>query len=252
VDPRVAASAIANDAAADRCFIVCFTPRSGSSWLTRIVSATKKLGALQEYINPDFVRDVAKEMHSTHQATMLAMLKRWTATPNGVFSMETRATDIELFGEADFFIAFDSQTVFFYLWRDNIVAQGISLYRAVTTNRFHSSDAPVAAPSYEPDLIAEWMRHIVQIENENLVMLQRNGRYPRFLRYEDIIRHSKTTLAIIADAVRVDLTTEQSSVSESDALTKIADEWNGKAEQNFRAERRDFILDLEERRLIRR
>jgi LPS sulfotransferase NodH len=252
VDPRIAAQAIANSAAADRCFLVFFTPRSGSSWLTKIVSATKSLGALEEYINPDFIRDVATQMHATYQATLLAMLKRWAKTENGVFSMELRTDDIELFGEAEFFAAFGAGTAIFFLWRDNIVAQGISLYRAVVTNRYHSTDAPAAAPDYDAGQIAEWMRHIVEIENKNLTLLQRRGLPARFLRYEDIVRDRATTLAILADAVRVDLTEEQLAGSREGELHKIADEWNHNTERRFREERRDFIWDLEAQRLIRR
>jgi LPS sulfotransferase NodH len=252
IDPAVSAQAIAGQAAADRCLLVFFTPRSGSSWLTKIVSATKRLGNLEEYINPDFIPDVARQMQATNQATLLAMLKRWAKTENGVFSMEVRAVDIHLFGEAEYFDAFGPGTVTFFLWRDNIVAQGISLYRAVTTNRYHSTDAAAAPPQYNAEPIAEWMRHIVEIENENLTLLQRHGLHARFLRYEDIVRDRATTLAMLADAVRVDLTAEQFAAGAEQELHKIGDDWNRRAEQRFRREQRDFVWDLELQRLIRR
>jgi LPS sulfotransferase NodH len=251
IDPGVAEQAIRDHAPADRSFLVFFTPRSGSSWLTKIVSATKSLGFLEEYINPDFLPDVARQMHATDQATLLAMLKRWAKTKNGVFSIEVRAVDVDLFGEEEFFEAFSPSTVTFFLWRDNIVAQGISLYRAVTTKRYHSTDAPAASPAYDAEAIAGWMRHIVEIENENLTLLQRRGLHARFLRYEDIVRDRATTLATFSDAVRVDLTPEQFEAGQEQDLHKIADEWNYSAEQQFRQERRDFIWDLEGERLIR-
>src|SRR5690242_9812957 len=108
--------------------------------------------------------------------------------------MEARAVDIELFGEAEFFKAFEKSTTIFLLWRDNMVAQGISLYRAVTTGYFHSTDAVAAPPDYDADRIAEWMRHIVQIENENLALIERRELHPRVMRYEDIVRDRRTTL----------------------------------------------------------
>src|SRR5690242_14824156 len=122
IDPQVSEHVIATCAPADRCALVIFTPRSGSCWLTRIVAATGKLGFLEEYINPDFVREVALRMHATQQATLLAMLKRQARTDNGVFSMEARAIDIELFGEDEFFEAVGQNTITFMLWRDNIAA----------------------------------------------------------------------------------------------------------------------------------
>jgi trehalose 2-sulfotransferase len=254
VDPRVAAWTIASSTAADRCLVVIFTPRSGSTWLTRIVSATRKLGDLEEYINPEFVRGVAETMHATDQATLLAMLKRWTKSQNGVFSIEARSTDIVLFGEGVFFESFsaNTRTEIFFLWRDNIVAQGISLYRAVTTGRFHSADPPTALPAYDAESICEWMAHIVSIENDNLLLLQRYNRHARFLRYEDVVRDRCTTLRIIADAVKVGLTNEELAVSGRDEPKRIADDWNRLTETRFRAEWRDYIWDLEARRLIRR
>jgi LPS sulfotransferase NodH len=249
-DPQIAADAIANIAAADRCILVLFTPRSGSSWLTKIVSATRQLGFLEEYINPDFIHDVARTMHANDPATLLAMLKRWARTENGVFSIEARAIDIGLFGETVFFETLGNAVVFF-VWRDNIVAQGISLYRAVATNRYHSTDAPAAMPDYDAEKITQWMRHIVTIENENLTLMRHRGLRARFLRYEDMVHDRETVLAIIADALRVDLTQEHLAASKANEPDKIADEWSRDAEHRFRDEQRDFVRDLEAQRFIR-
>jgi LPS sulfotransferase NodH len=251
-DPRIAAQAIADTAAADRCALVLFTPRSGSSWLTGIVSATQQLGFLEEYINPAFIDAVAKGVCATSHATLIPMLQRWAKTANGVFSMEARAGDIELFGETEFFQAVGDNAVVFFLWRDDIVAQGVSLYRAVTTKRYHSTDAPAIAPEYDADQITEWMLHIVAIENENLALLGRRGLHASFLRYEDIVRDRATTLAIFAAALRVDLTEEQHAVSGGQELRKIADEWNHSAIQRFRDERCEFVREIEAQRRIRR
>lgn len=251
-DPRIAEQAIADTAAADRCALVLFTPRSGSSWLTGIVSATQQLGFLEEYINPAFIEAVAKGACATSHATLIPMLKRWAKTENGVFSMEARAGDIELFGETEFFQAFGDNAVVFFLWRDDIVAQGVSLYRAVTTKRYHSTDAPAIAPEYDADQITEWMLHIVAIENDNLALLKRRGLRARFLRYEDIVRDRATTLAIFAAALRVELTEVQHALSGKQELRKIADEWNSSAIQRFRDERCEFVREIEAQRRIRR
>jgi LPS sulfotransferase NodH len=251
-DPGIAADAIANDAPADRCILALFTPRSGSSWLAKIAGATEQLGFFEEYINPDFIYEVATQMYANDRSTLFAMLKRWAKSENGVFSMEARAVDIELFGEAEVFEAFGTASVIFFLWRDNIVAQGVSLYRAVATRRFHSTDAPAAAPEYDPEQIAEWMAHIVEIENQNLTFLDRHGLHARFLRYEDMIRDRKTTLTIVADAVRINLLDKHHAASREHEPCKLADDWNQSAECRFREERRDFVWDLEAQRLIRR
>ncbi|HTC09285.1 MAG TPA: hypothetical protein VK726_10960 [Acetobacteraceae bacterium] len=78
--------------------------------------------------------------------------------------MELRAIDVAPFGDGEFFAAFDADPVAFTLWRDNIVAQRISLYRAVATQRHHSTDALRPPPAYDAAQITEWMRHIVESE----------------------------------------------------------------------------------------
>jgi trehalose 2-sulfotransferase len=250
-DPQIAVRAIANSPVADRCILALFTPRSGSSWITKIVNSTGLLGHLEEYINPEFIYDVAQKMCANDPATLIAMLTRWAKSANGVFSMKARALDIDLLGEAEFFDAFGVPTAVFFLWRDNIVAQGISLYRAVATNRYHSTDARVTTPQYDAAGIGQWMRHIVAIENENLALMERRNLQGRFLRYEDITRDRRTALSIFSDALRIDLTEERLAASEAGQLRKIADDWNHDAEERFRREQCDFIRDLDAQRLIR-
>jgi LPS sulfotransferase NodH/ectoine hydroxylase-related dioxygenase (phytanoyl-CoA dioxygenase family) len=250
-DPEFVTRLAADVDEADRCLLVLFTPRSGSSWLTGIASTTQQLGFLEEYLNPAFLRETAARMHATDGATLMRMLKRAAKTKNGVFSVEALAVHIELFGEDEFFEGIGNEAIVYFLWRDNIVAQGISLYRAVATGRYHSIDAPVPAPEYDGEEIAEWMRHIVEVENENLALLARRCLRARFLRYEDMVRDRITILNILADALHVSLTESQVAASERGELLKIADQWNQDAERRFREERREFVRALEARRLIR-
>lgn len=239
---------------ADRSYLVFFTARSGSSWLTSVLAETKRLGFPEEYLNPAFVRDVCTATNARTQGSLLDMLKRRRRTPNGVFSMEVRAVDIDLFGEEAFFAAFDPKTIVFNLWRDNIVAQGVSLYRAVSTGHYHSTDAaPPVAPAYDAESIKLWTKHILSDENLNLTMLARRGRPARFLRYEDIMRDQATTVRQFADALRVDLPEGAAppDTSAEPRHEKIGDSWNREAETRFRHEEAAFVATVESQRLIR-
>jgi LPS sulfotransferase NodH len=239
----------------DRNYIIVFTPRSGSTWLTSILAATQLLGQPQEYINPDFVANVAKEMNSKDPSGLLAILRRRRKSANGVFGLKVTAIDVVLYGEAEFYDAFDADTVVFNLWRDNLVAQGISLYRAVSTEGFHSwaaADAVTATPVYDPAHIGLWVQHVADYENQNMLMLARHACCPRSLRYEDIVRSSTTAISIFADAMRVDLPVGQLAGSESGALRKIGDDWNRTTELRFRREEAEFVRNIEARRLIKR
>jgi LPS sulfotransferase NodH len=237
---------------AEHCYLIFFSARSGSSWLTSLLSATKRLGFPEEYLNPEFVRSVAGALNARTPATVLDMLRRRKRTPNGIFGMEVRAVDITLFDEALFFETFGPQTIIFNLWRDNIVSQGISLYRAVSTGHYHSTDAgPPTRPPYDADGIKRWITHLLNTENTNLEMLAKWGRPARFLRYEDIMRDPETTLRQFAEALEVDLSVDALGIA-GPQHEKIGDDWNRDTETRFRHEEAGLVADVESRRLIRR
>ncbi|WP_298286483.1 Stf0 family sulfotransferase [Acidocella sp.] len=233
-----------------RAYVIFFSARSGSTWLTSVLSATERLGFPDEYLNPAFIREVAEFLNATEPGRFLEALRRRRQTENGVFGMETRAVDVGLFGEAAFFAAFGPETVFFYLWRENIVAQAISLYRAVATGRYHSTDeAGAAAPDYDDEAILEWMAHLAEQENDNLRMLRRHGRAFEVLRYETMVRDREGTVAGIGRALGV--SAEIGARPEPGEMRKIGDEWNAAAERRLRAERGAEIARIEAGRLAR-
>ena len=242
---------MANSVPAQRVYVILFTPRSGSSWLTSILSDV--MGFPEEYINPQFIPRVSLSTNSRDQAGLLSILKRRRKTANDVFGIEATATHITIFGEREFFHLFEGNTIFFWLWRDNLVAQGVSLYKAVTTGYFHSSEKKRPPPptfDYDLNEVRRWINHILHIENENFRMIERRGIAPRFLRYEDIVRSKATTMAIFADAMHVDIG-EQPVKRRTGKLTRVSDDWNHTVEMALREKEKNFVDELEFKRLIK-
>ncbi len=236
-----------------RSYVIVFTARSGSTWLTKLLSATNLLGHPEEYINPDFVRAVAEFLQSRQQASFLQSLMRRRKTDNGIFGIEVRETDVTLFCESFFFQAFSNKTIFFNLWRKNILAQAISLYRAVETKRFHSDEKTenFAPPPYDAEAIANWLAHIAAEENENLWMLRRNRPVFHNLCYENIVRDRNATIKMFADILKVELNIAQFAAPMAGELQKIGDAWNIQAEQRFRASHAEFLRNIEVARQIK-
>ncbi|MDR3572396.1 MAG: Stf0 family sulfotransferase [Anaerolineaceae bacterium] len=237
-----------------RSYVIVFTARSGSTWLTSVLSGTNLMGHPEEYINPEFVLDVAKFLNCRRAGNFLGILSRRRKTANGIFGIETREADIRLFGEDIFFKAFNTDTVFFNLWRENIVAQAISLYRAVTTKRYHSNEEAesLSPPVYDGNAIKEWLSHLAEAENSNLTMLQE--RHPVFknICYENIVRDRSGTLKMFADALEVQLDLNEFAAPAASELKKISDDWNKEAEHRFRTERSQFLSRIEEGRLVKK
>ncbi len=237
--------------AAQRRYVVLFSPRSGSSWLTEVLSSTQRLGFPEEYINPDFIVDVARFVNAKNPLHLLDALVRRRKTPNGVFGMETRAIDVELLGFDAFRDFFVHDTLFFHLWRENLVAQAVSLYRAVKTEHFHSNDEKAAmTPEYDPDRICWWMEHILETENSNVRLLRHLNVPARHLRYEDVIGDRSRAAELFAHALAVPFSAGEFAGHQDQDLIKIADDWNAATEARVRWDRRDLIEGLEQSRLI--
>jgi LPS sulfotransferase NodH len=253
VDDATFQRGMENLSPADRTYVVMFSARSGSTWLTSVLSGTDQLGYPEEYLNPNFVRAVAKSQNSRDPVGVLQMLKRRRKTPNGVFGIEVRHIDVELFGQRAFFQIFDRGTVFFHLWRDDIVAQGISLYRAVSTQQFHSTTEgeSLAVPSYDADGISHWITHVASTENNNVRLLEREGCHARGLRYEDIVEDRAGTIEVFARVLDVPLEPGAFAEPMEGEFRKVGDDWNVDAQQKFRLERADFVANVEAARLIK-
>lgn len=234
-------------------FVIIFTARSGSSWLTNVLSETKQLGLPEEYLNPNFIRNVASAVNSTIPEEFLAGLQRRRQSPNGVFGLEAREVDIEGFGADAFFETFGDDTVFFNLWRENIVAQAVSLFRAVETRQFHIREGQAAAapPAYSTKGVGKWMIHLALQENANFKMLLQRRRPFVNLCYEEMVKSRKRTLRIFAQELGIELTPDSLLGHAEQPLVKIGDDWNNETEKRFRTEAATLVSKIEANRKIK-
>lgn len=235
-----------------RSYVIMFMARSGSSWLTSLLSGTGRLGHPEEYINPNFVRGVAQSLNSREPEAFLRLLQRRRKTANGIFGIEVRAFDVQNFGPEIFFATFGYETVFFNLWRENLILQAISLYRALSSDVWHSTESRTAAPPpYDEDEIERLALQLLAEENDNLRMLLAHGRRFRPLCYETMVADRPGTLRLFAEALGVEL--EQSCYTQphESEHSKIGDDWNEEVERRFRQSRPAFVARAEAQRQIR-
>lgn len=233
-------------------YVITFTARSGSTWLTAVLAATKLLGNPEEYINPDFVLGVARALNAKEAGGFLALLQCRRKTPNGVFGMEARHIDIELLGETEFFRAFGPDTVYFNLWRENIIAQAVSLYRAVSSGRYHSTEGGAPAmPPYDAEQITKWLVHLHLQENANIKLLRKRGLTFSNLRYETMVKKRQAVVRHFFDRLGLGDVQGLPEPPAADELQKIGDHWNDEVEQRYRAEQAEAVARFEATRLVR-
>jgi LPS sulfotransferase NodH len=133
------------------------------------------------------------------------------------------------------------------------VAQAVSLFRAVETKRFHSSDgaATSAPPDYNAESIGKWLDHLTSQENGNLAMLQHRRCAFVNLCYEQMVPHREEILKLFARLLQVELPPQLLEAKSKAALEKIGDDWNTETEKRFRADRLELVQRIEAERRIK-
>lgn len=173
-------------------YLVLFTPRSGSSWLTELLSTNPGFGQPGEWFNDSLVPDIARHFGVDNIYDYVGAVTRTMCDPQTrVFGAEITFFQLEVMRQlVDFFQHFPlHRTKLFYLNRRDIIAQAVSLYRAVKSGVFHAADATDDAASvpYDADQIAHWLTHIRRQELGVEALIEEAGVTVERLRYEDMM-----------------------------------------------------------------
>lgn len=181
--------------AAERTYAVVFTPRSGSSRLTEILTRARQLSRPGEHFNPEFVPEMAQRLGARDLPEYVALLKRHHAT-RGTFGLEATWLHIQwLFGSADRFRAVVSPDAWLWLVREDIVLQAVSISRMVQTEIAHNlpdvEDARLADADkrfrYDGQDIAGRLLAIRALERGSEAMFARLRVAPLRLSYERVL-----------------------------------------------------------------
>lgn len=165
-----------------------------------------------------------------------------------MFGIEVTCEHVEIFGEERFFKAVVRPCVF-HLWRENLVAQTVSIYKAVKTGHFHSTDGVAAAdPEFIPAEMANWYRYMARVENGNVELMKRRGIVPVNLTYETIFADPYKTLLLFHDALNREM---PQTATISSKVEKIASDWNALSETTFRTMFASLIEETENNRLVK-
>ena len=228
-------------------YLILFNARSGSSWLTELL--TDRLGYPDEFINPEFLVINAAAAGTTDKNVFLRSL-RGRAQRQYVFGIEATSEHIEIFGEDAFFNSFKSLTVF-HLWRENLVAQAVSLYRAVKTGVFHSVEGKTAPdPIYDADELARWYTYLSHVENKNVRLIECRKLNPVHLTYETLFRDERETLDLFYRTLgRPNPNTYDPGPAR---MKKLGSSWSKDIEGQFRKENADTVERIEASRLVKR
>lgn len=250
-----------------RSYIICATPRCGSTLLCDLLHDTGVAGNPHSFFRRQDFAEWAAEFNvpvaqwQDHQAFDIAYLEaavKYGTGPTQMFGMrlmweslaDLSARLAELFpglpsDSARFRSAF-GHPVYLHLSREDKVAQAVSRWKAEQTGLWHvdadGSERERVKPGQRPRYDAkELAKLIIELEEHDAAWARwfdRQGVVPVSITYEMLSSHSQATLALILSALGQD-----KSIAESvkPRTAKLADKESREWADRFRAERRSPV-----------
>jgi trehalose 2-sulfotransferase len=237
----------------DKNYILAFTPRSGSTWLSELLGQTGALGTPQEWFSEEAVYYNAKHYHCDSVLNYVDTIRRITKTPNGVFGLKASYHHLKNMLELmTIEQLFGAQPVWFYLRRRNVIAQAISLFRSAASGYFHSfqnkqeNREHYQRVEYDAEKILFWCNHILSHEQHMEELFREQRTEPVRLFYEEIVGDSLRWPLLFCNVMNVRL---DALPSEPSSLPhRVGDEKNLEWERRFCWEHPSFVDDVAQRR----
>lgn len=187
---------------------IAFTPRSGSSWLTNVLTEIKALGVPEEYFNPSLLPGFLKAFPSSSPQNYIQTLRKKKKSDLEVFSFEITWFQFKLWQELGIENALCNNRIYVWLRRRDLVSQAVSLYKAVESGYFHSvqpNSKDVSEKSkkvsYDKEKIKEWYNHILVQELGFNQYLKENRIASLNIFYEDMMASKAKTIQDIIEFI---------------------------------------------------
>lgn len=183
-------------------YVIYFTPRSGSSWLTDVLVQTKRMSLANEAFNPSFIPAIAQSVNASNLDQYINALKR-KHNNHGVYGFQITWHQLNaVFPRHQEFIERFGNGPAFWLIRRDIVAQAVSLAKMVATNVAHSPHTTIADRdaadrtfTYDKSQIKHWLLHILAAERGTETLFAEQGITPLRMTYEDIMAKGADSVA---------------------------------------------------------
>lgn len=253
-DPQLYEEAMKKPAARTN-YVIYFTPRSGSSWLTDILVQTKRMSRANEAFNPNFIPRIVRAVNASNLDQYVNVIKR-RHNNHGIYGFEITWHQLNaIFPKHDQFIEYFGTSPAFWLVRRDIVAQAVSLAKMVTTKVAHAphsteNDRKVAELvfSYDSALIKQWLLHILAAERGTEILFAKHCVNPLRICYEDMMSTGAEEIArIMMEHVGAKRLPEMTFNTRHE---KLGTTQNQEYADRFREQARNFLCEVEEERAV--
>jgi LPS sulfotransferase NodH len=170
----------------DRSFLLCMTPRSGSSLLCDVITQTESFGNVYEHIRPDENPPIPDWM-AAYANLREALRVLADLSPAGHFGMKGDLYQMFPLITEGLFAGPGGIRKHLYLTRRDHIGQAVSLARAKKTNEWHSHDAPAPDPDLAITDVVSQLHYLRTMEAEWEIVFAALRLAPLRLYYEDLI-----------------------------------------------------------------
>jgi trehalose 2-sulfotransferase len=211
-----------------RTYLICSTPRSGSTMLAFGLGSTKIAGNPNEYLDANVVFNWAQQYNLSIRsyADYLQQLMRVTCTENGIFGAKTMWHSIQdtlavyartmpdlaplpLHHQVNALLNYPK---YLFITRNDKLRQAISLVKATQTNiwiHWNGSSgqnaAPAAEPMYNAAAIEEQLNTVIWVEKVWESFFSLAGIQPYRVVYEDLVERYEAIILDILQYLNIDL-----------------------------------------------
>ena len=247
----------------ERSYVVCATPRSGSSLLCEALESTGLAGRPKEYFSPEAETTLYKKWESRNFKEYFERALREATTPNGVFGFKIMMIDFaEYFipllreiespqyhdlPEAELLHRFFPDLRYIWITRRNKVRQAVSLSKAIQTSIWEvrtdkQKRAPQQDPRYRFNVIDLLMQRMVIHEARWQEYFAKNNINPMIVFYEDFVNSYQQTTSEMLKFIGV--TGGEDFVAGNMLRTKQADQLSELWVERFIREKAEAIMHV--------
>jgi LPS sulfotransferase NodH len=205
-------------------YAICTTPRSGSNFLSQLLTSTGVLGRPLEYFNGPARRVLDHPDFPDDPEAQLAAITRLGATPNGIYGLKLFMSQFDQVARTRWPCRLPGLS-FVYLERRDVLGQAISWARAEQTGQYRSTSPVSAPPTYDPVLIRARLSMLLVEQARWRDYFAVNAVTPLFLIYEDVVRAPDRAVEAVSrllglphppwiDHERIDLAVQRDALSD--------------------------------------
>ena len=216
--------------AADRGYMICATPRSGSNYLSQLLASTGVLGNPREYFNAPGRRHYDDPDYPESPEQQVRQILTTGRTPNGIYAVKVHPFQLATLPRNIDPRRDLPHLHYVLLQRRDLIGQAISWSRAQQTGQLRATDRSQQDCQYDLDHIRKSLRFLLDQRNKWKRLLRRTKTKPMVLEYESLLRDPQSTVNRVAALLRI---SESAGINPDLVIVtiqrdEISDEWRAR------------------------